>query len=853
VRAATCLLAIAVVGLPALAAPRRPGLVQVGTATPSWVSAVEVDVGRQVEPDEAAEGLAYLLVDRQVRVHGVSRASFIRHVRRIVTTAGLEAASQFVVSFDPEYQRLQLHAVRVLRDGRWSSRLDAGQVQVLQREPELESQIYDGRLQAQQFLADLRVGDVIETAHTIEGANPVFRGMAAESFTLEWGVHVANLHQRLLWPRDRPLHLRNHLTNLVPRRREVGPMVELVWEESDVPPVPSVSGAPADYPTQAWVQASESETWGQVAAWARSVFAVADTLPPEVLAKLDEWRGADPEPASWALAATRFVQDEIRYVGIEMGEGSHQPSPPALVVARRFGDCKDKAVLLTAILRHLGLEAAPALVHSSSGAALDTWHPSPHAFNHAIVRLRLGGREHWIDGTLSAQGGSLATLHLPDYRRALVLEPGASGLTPIPPRVSEAPTTVVRERFDVRTLAGAVAYEVETRYEGGDADATRRAFLRDGKAEIARSYLEFYEAGYPGIRMTEPLGFEDDRQRNLVLVRERYSIPNFFGAGRSADVRQRKLHASTVAAEIGDPGRDRRSAPLAIGFPRRVRHVIDLSLPQPWQYAPASEKVAGPATGLTYRRSQLEGGVRLEYDYVATRPFVAVDQLPAHRTATARMRELVEQTLEFPPAGGSAAGAGRAGPSPVNWALASTLATVMPLLVLGGIRTWRWDRPATREDAVAPGAPAGFGGWMVLVLLFLLSASVQLLTSAGDWLVRPLGPDWYALTSPDSAAYHAFWAPLLVAGLIGNLVCVALLVIAWMALFRRRRTFPSLFAAAVVAIALVALVQAFLVRPIPGSDEFVGSLALRVILALQGAIGSAYLFASWRARATFVA
>ncbi|MCL4820323.1 MAG: DUF3857 domain-containing protein [Vicinamibacteria bacterium] len=852
-KTAACLLACAVAGLPALAAPARSGLVRVGTPIPSWVSAIEVDVGRPVEPEEATDGVAYLLVDRQVRVHGAGRSSFVRHVRRIVTAAGLEAASQFVVSFDPEYQRLQLHAVRVFREGRWSSRLDASQVQVLQREPELESQIYDGRLQAQQFLADLRVGDVVETTHTVDGANPVFRGMAAENFTLEWGVHVGTLHQRLLWPRDRPLHLRNHLTHALPQRREVGPIVELVWEALDVPPAPSVSGAPADYPTQAWVQASEAETWGQVAAWARGVFDVAETLPPEVRSKLDEWRGAGPDSAAWALAATRFVQDEIRYVGIEMGEGSHQPSPPALVVARRFGDCKDKAVLLAAMLRYLGLEAAPALVNSGSGAALDTWHPSPHAFNHAIVRLRLGGREHWIDGTLGAQGGSLASLHLPDYRRALVLEPGTSGLVAIPHRAAESPTTVVREKFDVRSLDGAVGYEVETRYEGGDADATRRAFQRDGKAEVARSYLEFYEAGFPGIRMTEPLGYEDDRQRNVVVVRERYTIPAFLGPGRSAGTRQRRLHASSVAGEIGDPGRDRRSVPLAVGFPRRVRHVIDLALPEPWQYPPASEKVAGPATGLTYRLSQVDGGVRLEYDYVATRRFVAVDQLPAHRKATARMRELVEQTLEFPPAGGSAGGEPRAGQSPVNWALASTLATVLPLLVLGGIRTWRWDLPAAREDAVAEGAPCGFGGWMILVLLYLLTATVQLLTGAEDWLVRPLGPDWYALTSPESASYHAFWAPLLVVGLIGNLVCLALLGVAWLALFRRRRTFPRLFAALVVSVALVALAQAFLVQPIPGSDEFVGRLALRVLLALQGAIGSGYLFASWRARATFVA
>src|SRR5207248_3294814 len=99
--------------------------------------------------------------------------------------------------------------------------------------------------------------------------------------------------------------------------------------------------------------------------------------------------GAD-EPAR-ALPALRFVQDDVRYLGIEIGPSSHRPHPPAAVLDQRFGDCKDKSLLLVTLLRALGVEAWPVLLHTSLGRALDEWLPTAVAFNHVVVLARVGG------------------------------------------------------------------------------------------------------------------------------------------------------------------------------------------------------------------------------------------------------------------------------------------------------------------------------------------------------------------------------------------------------------------------------------------------------------------------------
>jgi transglutaminase-like putative cysteine protease len=41
----------------------------------------------------------------------------------------------------------------------------------------------------------------------------------------------------------------------------------------------------------------------------------------------------------------------VRYTGVEFGEAAIVPRKPSETLERRFGDCKDKAPLLVAMLR----------------------------------------------------------------------------------------------------------------------------------------------------------------------------------------------------------------------------------------------------------------------------------------------------------------------------------------------------------------------------------------------------------------------------------------------------------------------------------------------------------------------
>ena len=169
------------------------------------------------------------------------------------------------------------------------------------------------------------------------------------------------------------------------------------------------------------------------------------------------------------------------------------PRPPAESFRRRFGDCKDKAVLLSALLRRLGFDAAPALVDADGGRLLPDKLPSAGVFDHCIVRLRHASATCWIDATRTHQGTGLATRFGSEFERALVLAAGESGLAEVV-RPTEAEGRVeVTDRIDCRKLDSPAEMRSEFVYSGGEAERVRDYFATTDRAKISRRNLDFIQ------------------------------------------------------------------------------------------------------------------------------------------------------------------------------------------------------------------------------------------------------------------------------------------------------------------------------------------------------------------------
>lgn len=119
---------------------------------------------------------------------------------------------------------------------------------------------------------------------------------------------------------------------------------------------------------------------------------------PEIKKKVNEIvKNAASEFDSVSLL-THWVGDEIRYLGLSMGEGEGFTLHKAeMNFADRCGVCKDKAGMLIAMLRAAGFEAYPAM--TMAGSRID-YIPADQ-FNHCVtvVKSRQDGQYHLLDPT----------------------------------------------------------------------------------------------------------------------------------------------------------------------------------------------------------------------------------------------------------------------------------------------------------------------------------------------------------------------------------------------------------------------------------------------------------------------
>ena len=219
----------------AAAAPAQSAEYQVAP-TPSWARPITVDTEAPVEPSQASRGVAYLLVDREVRVDGAGRTTYRHYVEKALDDKGVDRIAHVEIEFDPAYQALTLHAINLLRNGRVIAKLPSTRMKLLQRERELESRIYDGTKTATAFLEDVRAGDAVEVAYSVKGWNPVFKGRQFGTVELQWDVPVLHLRHVMTVPAERALSFNKRNTPLDATVKDAGNgRRQYVWELHNVP------------------------------------------------------------------------------------------------------------------------------------------------------------------------------------------------------------------------------------------------------------------------------------------------------------------------------------------------------------------------------------------------------------------------------------------------------------------------------------------------------------------------------------------------------------------------------------------------------------------------------------------
>jgi tetratricopeptide (TPR) repeat protein/transglutaminase-like putative cysteine protease len=305
-----------------------------------------------------------------------------------------------------------------------------------------------------------------------------------------------------------------------------------------------------------------------------------------------------------------YVQDEIHYKAIEFGRRAYIPKTARETMRDRYGDCKDHAVLLYAMMEAVGIDASLALVNLQQSVVPEL--PNTDQFNHVIVAVPTASGRLFIDTTdKDMRLGQLPPRSLAGNRALLLddtpelveipkYETGLTGLS-----IDRVVEPAGDEHIQVRETA---------RFSGYQAAEMRGQLRSIETSEMQSSLQRWIASRYPDAELTD------------------YFVENVFDASYDLIVEIKYTLPLETDGTFDVPGfleayylefdriADRRF-PFEFHYPLRVSATTSLKFPSGHKLDAVTKK---PGTGESrfgnWRRevSEIDGNWKIQFDYVAS-------------------------------------------------------------------------------------------------------------------------------------------------------------------------------------------------------------------------------------------
>ena len=320
---------------------------------------------------------------RALRLHQVAY--------RALTEAGAKAMGEDIFSYRHHQQNFHLVCAETIQPDGTAHAVAREAVLMQSPQRQADSALYDDQAEVRIIYPNVKVGCITRVIIAVD--DQVARMPNAYTYRFTWGAGWPTRRERLLV--DLPANLAGKLRHFTLGADIPQPTLEtlpdgrvrLSWLKTDMPASPrEIARAPASQ-NGPWVHLTTLASWDEFGAWFAGLLSGRDQLPVVMQEQLAEWtRGISERDAIIRVLFTKVAND-VRYTGLELGDADYQPYPCEAVWAKRYGDCKDKANLLVALLRAKGISAHLTLLNTTHVGRVDRRVPDFRVFTHAIVAI----------------------------------------------------------------------------------------------------------------------------------------------------------------------------------------------------------------------------------------------------------------------------------------------------------------------------------------------------------------------------------------------------------------------------------------------------------------------------------
>lgn len=611
---------------------------------PSWVVEEPYDINPDI--NEVSQGSFMLLADYQINIP--KQQFYYKSVTKITENLGIQDASNINVVFDPLYQELVFHTITVKRGDEVIDKLSKTDFQILKRELNAENHLYDGSLSAMTNLSDIRLNDIVEFSYSIIGFNPIHNNKYSNSFYLNDAVPIGEINIHILSENDLNYKFINSKGSL--KTTSFNGLKQYKWNAVQPEPAIYEDATPTWKITHPMLLISDYNSWKEVVDWGVDVFSINEKPSASLQKKINEIDKKYTKEGEKIKAVLNFVQDEIRYLGFEQGIGSYKPNNPNKVFEQRYGDCKDKCLLVTTMLDKLGVESYPMLLNTTLHHTIENLLPTPELFDHCVVKvIDKEGYELYYDPTSTNQGGTFKNTHFANYEYGLVLKPNTDAFDKIISS-SENLVTTAEEFILEKTGKGAVL-KIETTYNDVEADIMRNYFKNNSIAAINKEYENYYSNYYYNIKSLKTTEYKDDINKNAFVTFEEYKIDSLW---QPMENKESYIQASFTPISFFNilyiPTKEDRKHEISLPYPVARKHTIKVKLQDSWDIKNDSGLISSDFFFYDYevKYNRKEREINLSYYLKTQKKAVLPSELKAYNKDINELDESVGYMLYIP-------------------------------------------------------------------------------------------------------------------------------------------------------------------------------------------------------------
>ena len=313
-----------------------------------------------------------------------------RRVVQILTDAGASHLNEQQFGYIPGHQSFAVHWLRVVRpDG---SVVSAAPTQVQESDvpsPVSTSPVYSDQKIVRMSLSGVAAGTILDVEFTVDERKPALKGDFTQSYVFTPGSSVERARLVLDVPSSLTPRIKEENLDFKRVTHSGSGRTRYSWSRDQTPKVHVEPFGADSNGVVMRVRVGGALSWTDVSRWYADLAQDRYRSTPALARIVDSLVAGAKTRDDSIRAVHRWVAQDIRYVGIELGIGGYQPRMPDTVIATGYGDCKDKATLFVAALNHLGIRAYPMLLSITATARRDL--PTPQQFNHEIAAVALAG------------------------------------------------------------------------------------------------------------------------------------------------------------------------------------------------------------------------------------------------------------------------------------------------------------------------------------------------------------------------------------------------------------------------------------------------------------------------------